>query len=102
MVAEEQMEAEVLELEVEEVRAEPGGDEAGIEEPASVAAEDEDEVEDEDAWEEAYAVIGPFVLQAILRLRGLWVKTGQYISSRADVMPAGVVDPLQVSRRLCH
>ncbi|CAM9259329.1 unnamed protein product, partial [Phaeothamnion confervicola] len=45
-------------------------------------------------WLFVHRLIAPFLLQSILQLRGVWTKCGQYLSSRADVMPAAFVREL--------
>jgi len=51
---------------------------------------------DEDAiWEANYDVSAQFLYISILRLRGLWTKSAQYISSRADFMPVAYVRELK-------
>ena len=47
-----------------------------------------DEEEREVMYELTHARTAARVYQSIAQLRGMWVKTGQYISSRADVMPS--------------
>mmetsp|Transcript_157993 Transcript_157993/g.291306 ORF Transcript_157993/g.291306 Transcript_157993/m.291306 type:complete len:1286 (-) Transcript_157993:13-3870(-) len=38
-------------------------------------------------WDETHRIVAFYVYQNFLRLRGFWVKVGQYVSSRQDVMP---------------
>jgi hypothetical protein len=45
-------------------------------------------------WEIHYEVSARFLYCRIRRLRGLWTKTAQYLSSRADFMPRGYVREL--------
>ncbi|CAM9520589.1 unnamed protein product, partial [Hapterophycus canaliculatus] len=50
--------------------------------------------ESEDTWADVHKLLAPFVYQSILDVAGMWVKTGQYLSSRADVMPQPYLDEL--------
>lgn len=52
------------------------------------------EEEDEERWEKVHAVNAARVYKVACRLRGFWVKVGQYLSSRGDVMPAAWVREL--------
>ena len=45
-------------------------------------------------WEANYEINARFLYLSILRLRGLWTKTAQYLSSRADFMPVGYIREL--------
>ena len=45
-------------------------------------------------WEANYEISARFLYLSILRLRGLWTKTAQYLSSRADFMPVGYIREL--------
>lgn len=50
----------------------------------------------EDAlWEANYEVTAHFLYISIFRLRGLWTKSAQYLSSRADFMPLAYVRELK-------
>jgi hypothetical protein len=50
----------------------------------------------EDAiWDANYEVSARFLYVSILRLKGLWTKSAQYLSSRADFMPAPYVRELK-------
>lgn len=49
-------------------------------------------------YELTHARTAARVYQSIAQLRGMWVKTGQYISSRADVMPSVCVGRRSVVR----
>lgn len=50
----------------------------------------------EDAiWDANYEVSARFLYVSILRLKGLWTKTAQYLSSRADFMPVAYVRELK-------
>lgn len=46
------------------------------------------------AWDAAHRVYARFLVNHMLSLRGLWVKVGQYLSSRADVVPTEYVREL--------
>jgi len=51
---------------------------------------------DEDAlWDANYEVSARFLYVSILRLKGLWTKSAQYLSSRADFVPAAYVRELR-------
>lgn len=50
--------------------------------------------ESDETWADVHKLLAPFVYQSILDLSGMWVKTGQYLSSRADVMPQPYLDEL--------
>ena len=50
---------------------------------------------EEAIWEANYEVSARFLYVSILRLKGLWTKTAQYISSRADFMPHSYVRELK-------
>ena len=63
--------------------------------------EEVEEVEDpscreerEALWEDANSVLSIFTHRMIRSLGGLWIKTGQYLSARADVMPPAYVEEL--------
>ncbi|CAM9980398.1 unnamed protein product [Pylaiella littoralis] len=45
-------------------------------------------------WEDTHKLLAPYVYRSILDIAGMWVKTGQYLSSRADVMPQPYIDEL--------
>lgn len=45
-------------------------------------------------WDETHARNAKFLTSQFLSLEGLWVKLGQYLSSRADVMPASYLSEL--------
>lgn len=45
-------------------------------------------------WEAAHARNAAFLFKQFVSLEGLWVKLGQFLSSRADVMPAKYVEIL--------
>lgn len=42
-------------------------------------------------WEKAHERNAKRVLSLILELEGLWVKLGQYLSTRADVLPQSYI-----------
>ncbi|KAL7556508.1 hypothetical protein ACA910_000971 [Epithemia clementina (nom. ined.)] len=46
-------------------------------------------------WEANYEISARFLYVSILRLKGLWTKTAQYLSSRADFMPVSYVRELK-------
>ena len=48
---------------------------------------DADEAEINDIWNQAHERNAVFLGSKFISLEGLWVKLGQYLSSRADVMP---------------
>lgn len=48
---------------------------------------DADEAEINDLWNQAHERNAVFLGSKFISLEGLWVKLGQYLSSRADVMP---------------
>lgn len=48
----------------------------------------------DDILEANYEANARFLYAAVLRLRGLWTKTAQYVSSRADVVPVPYVKQL--------
>eukprot|EP00039_Didymoeca_costata_P009150 m.121005 g.121005 ORF g.121005 m.121005 type:complete len:1560 (+) comp14378_c1_seq1:183-4862(+) len=52
------------------------------------------EEQEEEVWSKAHTKLSARVLGMIRRLRGLWVKAGQYMSSRSDVMPKEWIQPL--------
>lgn len=45
-------------------------------------------------WEANYEISARFLYLSILRLRGLWTKTAQYLSSRADFVPVAYIREL--------
>ena len=53
-----------------------------------------DPITEDDVWESNYEINARFLYSSILRLRGLWTKTAQYISSRADFVPVAYVREL--------
>ena len=50
--------------------------------------------ESDDIWADMHKLLAPYMHQCILDVQGMWVKTGQYLSSRADVMPQPYIDEL--------
>ena len=54
---------------------------------AMMAAGAMSEAESEMAWDDCHKVHAIFMYESIVDLQGWWVKAGQYLSSRADVMP---------------
>jgi hypothetical protein len=55
--------------------------------------EDQAELSDE-LWEAAHSRNAQFLYTQFVALEGLWVKLGQFLSSRADVMPAKYIEVL--------
>ena len=51
-------------------------------------------ITEDDIWEANYEVSARFLYVSILRLQGLWTKSAQFLSSRADFMPAAYVREL--------
>lgn len=49
----------------------------------------------ENLWEKAHERNAKRVLSAIIELEGLWVKLGQYLSTRADVLPEAYIQLLK-------
>lgn len=45
----------------------------------------------DDLWEKAHECNAKRVLNLIVELEGLWVKLGQYLSTRADVLPPAYI-----------
>ncbi|KAJ3063628.1 hypothetical protein HDU99_004761, partial [Rhizoclosmatium hyalinum] len=54
-----------------------------------------DEEEDE-VWNNVNKRTGKRMYKAIVFLQGLWVKVGQYMSTRSDVLPDGITEALSV------
>lgn len=50
--------------------------------------------ESDETWNDIHKLMAPFVYQSIVDISGMWVKTGQYLSSRADVMPQPYLNEL--------
>lgn len=46
-------------------------------------------------WERAHERNAKRVLSLIIELEGLWVKLGQYLSTRADVLPEAYISLLK-------
>lgn len=46
-------------------------------------------------WDANYEISARFLYVSILRLKGLWIKTAQYMSSRADFVPVAYVRELK-------
>ena len=57
-----------------------------------------DQIDDEklidEIWEAAHERNSIFLFNSFSRLQALWLKLGQYLSSRADVMPKPFLDSL--------
>eukprot|EP00977_Amphora_coffeiformis_P001729 scaffold337_cov172-Amphora_coffeaeformis.AAC.3 len=62
---------------------------------SSTIAEFGESLTEEAIWEANYEVSARFLYVSILRLKGLWTKTAQYLSSRADFMPRSYVRELK-------
>lgn len=54
-----------------------------------------EECPEEAIWDANYEISARFLYVSILRLKGLWTKTAQYLSSRADFVPASYVRELR-------
>uniref|UniRef100_A0A7S4CTW3 Beta-lactamase-related domain-containing protein n=1 Tax=Eutreptiella gymnastica TaxID=73025 RepID=A0A7S4CTW3_9EUGL len=50
------------------------------------------DADSDDMWEYVNGVMAVYMYRTFLRLKGTWVKTGQYIGSRADIMPQAITD----------
>ena len=50
-------------------------------------AEPKDEDKENEIWDRTHERNSKFLCKKFIALEGLWVKLGQYLSSRADVMP---------------
>ena len=50
---------------------------------------------EDDIWEANYEISARYLYVSILRLQGLWTKSAQYMSSRADFVPTPYVRELQ-------
>lgn len=48
-----------------------------------------------DLWEKAHERNAKRVLNLMVELEGLWVKLGQYLSTRADVLPPAFISLLK-------
>lgn len=48
-----------------------------------------------DLWEKAHERNAKRVLNLMVELEGLWVKLGQYLSTRADVLPRAYIGLLK-------
>lgn len=51
-------------------------------------------ITEDDIWDANYEINARFLYSSILRLKGLWTKSAQYISSRADFVPLPYVREL--------
>jgi predicted unusual protein kinase regulating ubiquinone biosynthesis (AarF/ABC1/UbiB family)/CubicO group peptidase (beta-lactamase class C family) len=58
------------------------------------ATEGQSEEESQPAWDAAHRTYARFIAAHMVALRGLWVKVGQYMSSRADIAPAAYINEL--------
>lgn len=57
----------------------------------------------ETLWENTHETNAKLVADSVVRLKGLWIKVGQYLSSRPDFMPIAYIQhfrKLQVSQML--
>lgn len=45
----------------------------------------------DELWEKAHECNAKRILKLIVELEGLWVKLGQYLSTRADVLPPAYI-----------
>jgi predicted unusual protein kinase regulating ubiquinone biosynthesis (AarF/ABC1/UbiB family) len=63
--------------------------------PAEPVANFGEDTNEDAIWDANYEVSARFLYVSILRLRGLWTKSAQYLSSRADFMPASYVRELK-------
>lgn len=61
---------------------------------AMMAAGTLSEAESDLAWDECHKVHAIYMYENIVHLQGWWVKAGQYLSSRADVMPTPYLQQL--------
>jgi len=52
-------------------------------------------ITEDDIWDANYEISARFLYVSILRLQGLWTKSAQYLSSRADFMPVPYTRELQ-------
>ncbi|TPX36505.1 hypothetical protein SmJEL517_g01339 [Synchytrium microbalum] len=50
------------------------------------------EEEKDKIWDETHESLSVLVTKAIVSMEGLWIKAGQYLSTRGDVLPANYVD----------
>jgi len=51
-------------------------------------------ISEDDIWEANFEINARYLYSSIVRLRGLWTKTAQYLSSRADFVPTSYVREL--------
>mmetsp|Transcript_30 Transcript_30/g.66 ORF Transcript_30/g.66 Transcript_30/m.66 type:complete len:1162 (-) Transcript_30:47-3532(-) len=61
---------------------------------ASLSQHFGDGITEDDIWESNYEINARFLYSSVLRLRGLWTKTAQYMASRADFVPIAYVREL--------
>lgn len=47
-----------------------------------------------EAWDDIHKLLAPYVYESIVSVSGMWIKIGQYLSSRADVMPQPYLNEL--------
>ena len=55
---------------------------------------DHDTTDEDDLWQASNEINARFLYASVLRLRGLWTKTAQYMGSRADFLPVSFVREL--------
>lgn len=48
----------------------------------------------EDIWDDVHRLLAPYMFQSITEVKGMWIKIGQYLSSRADLMPEPYLEVL--------
>ena len=66
--------------------------------------DDKKEEKENELWDRAHERNSKYLCKKFISLEGLWVKLGQYLSSRADVMPASYLKDLakcQVQPAFC-
>lgn len=61
-----------------------------------------DKEQDDERWNKAHHANAARVLRTTIQLRGFWVKIGQYLSSRGDVMPEPWIEHLSVLQVVCN
>eukprot|EP00210_Caulerpa_lentillifera_P007134 g6826.t1 len=45
----------------------------------------------EDLWEETHEINAKLIADSVVKLKGLWIKVGQFLSSRPDIMPMSYI-----------
>jgi predicted unusual protein kinase regulating ubiquinone biosynthesis (AarF/ABC1/UbiB family)/CubicO group peptidase (beta-lactamase class C family) len=61
---------------------------------AATASMADDSPESEALWDDANRKYARFLVSHVLQLKGLWTKLGQYLGSRADIVPAPYIAEL--------